>query len=495
MRGSKCGLNPHISYDFAILLMRDGLASCKNGSCIKTTVLQGGKAVRTDCNKPVIEFTPLGRRNVTARFDAGAISSDGGVVLLREVDRRIKLFDRVDGLIPDPRNPSFIEHDQRTLVAQRVLAIACGWEDLNDHDNLRSDLIFQLATDRKACGHKSGQGDVDPERPLASPSTLCRLENRIDRHTCVELNKLLVELFVESHKTPPREIILDFDATNDPVHGKQEGRFFHGYYDEYCFLPLYVFAGEQLLCAYLRPSNIDGAKHAWAILGLITRRLRQAWPDVKIIFRGDSGFCRWKMLRWCDRHRVDYIVGLAKNPTLIRMSATLMANAENAFKDTGQKQRLFGEFTYGAGTWDRQRRVIARIEHTDKGENPRYIVTSLTGDAQVLYEQIYCARGELENRIKEQQLGLFADRTSCHDFLANQFRLLLSSLAYVLIETLRRTMLAGTELARAQATTIRLKLFKIGALVQRSVRRIVIHLSESFPMRELVHSLAAALSG
>ena len=448
--------------------------------------------MRTDCNNPIAQFTPLARRQVLAEFDAGSISSDGGVLLLREVDRRINLLDRVDQLIPDPRDPLHIEHDQRTLIAQRVLAIACGWEDLKDHATLRNDLVLQLATNRKASG---GAGDVDPDRPLASASTLCRLENRIDRQACVRINELLVELFVESHKTPPTEIILDFDATDDPVHGKQEGRFFHGYYDEYCFLPLYVFAGEQLLCAYLRPANIDGAKHAWAILALITKRLRQAWPGVKIIFRGDSGFCRWKMLRWCDRHGVDYIVGLAKNSVLAKLSETLMVSAENAFKETGQKQRLFGELIYAAATWDKQRRVIARIEHTEKGENPRFITTTLAGEGQQLYEQTYCARGEVENRIKEQQLGLFADRTSCHDFVANQFRLLLSSLAYVLIETLRRTSLASTELAQAQVSTIRLKLLKIGALVQRSVRRIIIHLSESFPMREVFQTLAATLSG
>lgn len=451
--------------------------------------------MRTDCNNPSIHFTPLARRSVKARFDAGAISSDGGVVLLREVDRHIGLLDRVDSLIRDPRNPFLVEHQQRTLLAQRVMAIACGWEDLNDHTTLRNDLVFQLATDRKASGRKKGQGDVDPDRPLASASTLCRLENRVDRRACVEINKLLVELFIESHSTPPREVVLDFDATDDPIHGKQEGRFFHGYYDEYCFLPLYVFAGEQLLCAYLRPSNIDGAKHAWAILALIAQRLRQAWPDVKIIFRGDGGFCRWKMLRWCDRHGVDYVVGLAKNSRLTAMSQPLMDQARQAFEQTRQKQRLFGELSYGAGTWDRERRVIARIEHTDQGENPRFIVTSLAGEGQMLYEQIYCARGEVENRIKEQQLGLFADRTSCHDFVANQFRLLLSSLAYVLIETLRRQFLSGTELARAQAGTIRLKLLKIGALVRRSVRRIVIHLSESFPLGGLVQTLVANLTG
>ena len=458
--------------------------------------------MRTDCNHQTIQFTPLARRAVTARFDAGAISSDGGVLLLREVDRRIGLLDRVDQVIRDPRHPFLIEHQQRTLLAQRVFALACGWEDLNDHTTLRNDLMMQLATGRKAAGKKRVRGDIDPKRPLASASTLCRLENRVDRQACVQINKLLVELFIESHKTregkastPPKEVILDFDATDDPVHGNQQGRFFHGYYDHYCFLPLYVFAGDQLLCAYLRPSNIDEAKHAWAILALITKRLRQVWPAVKIIFRGDSGFCRWKMLRWCDRHGVDYIIGLAKNSRLIGLSKPLMEQAAAAFQQSGQKQRLFGEHSYAAGTWDRERRVIARIEHTDKGENPRYIVTSLPGDGQWLYEQIYCARGEMENRIKEQQLGLFADRTSCHDFVANQFRLLLSSLAYVLIETLRRTCLAGSELARAQASTIRLKLLKIGALMQTSVRRIVIHLSEAFPLQGLMESLAIQLSG
>jgi hypothetical protein len=448
--------------------------------------------VPTDCNTPIIRFTPLSRREVLAQFDAGAISSDGGVILLREVDRRIRLLDRVDELIPDPRDPLHIEHDQRTMLAQRVLAIACGWEDLNDHTTLRNDLILQLATNRKASGRR---GDVDADRPLASASTLCRLENRIDRKTCVAINKLLVELFIESHRAPPKEVVLDFDATDDPVHGKQVGRCFNGYYDEYCFLPLYVFAGEQLLCAYLRPANIDAAKHAWAILALIVRRLRQAWPGVKIVFRGDSGFCRWRMLRWCDRHRVDYLVGLAKNKVLEKLAGPLMEQARRQFEQSQQKQRLFGELAYAAGTWDKPRRVIARIEHTDKGENPRFVVTSLGGDGKDLYERTYCARGEVENRIKEQQLGLFADRTSCHEFVANQFRLLLSSLAYVLVETLRRTALATTELAKAQVSTIRLKLLKIGALVQRSVRRIVIHLSESFPLRELVGLLATTLSG
>lgn len=436
----------------------------------------------TDCNSPLISFTPLKRQQVVAGFDAGAISSDGGLLLLRQVERRLRLFDRLDAIIPDPRNPELIVHQQRTLLAQRILALACGWEDLNDHHALRIDPIYQVTTDR----------GVDKKTPLASPATLCRLEGRIDRKACFAINKLFVEMFIESFgDKPPAEVTLDFDATEDPVHGRQEKRFFHGYYDSYCYLPLYVFAGEQLLCAYLRPSNIDESKHARAILSLIVRRLRQAWPDVKIIFRGDSGFCRWRLLRWCDRHGVDYIIGLAKNSRLNAMSDELMTKAKQQYEKDKQKQRLFGEFNYAAGTWDRQRRVIARIEHGEKGENPRYVVTSLAGEPQQLYDEVYCQRGEMENRIKEQQMGLFADRTSCQAFMANQFRLLLSSLGYVLIETLRRTMLAGTELARAQASTIRVKLLKIGALVRTSVRRVVVHLSESFPMRELVTQIMA----
>jgi hypothetical protein len=304
-----------------------------------------------------------------------------------------------------------------------------------------------------------------------------------------------VDLFVESHKTPPEEVVLDFDATDDPVHGGQEGRFFHGYYGHYCYLPLYVFAGDQLLCAYLRPSNIDESRHGRAILWLIARRLRQAWPDVRIVFRGDGGFCRHRLMRSCDRRGIQYVIGLPKNKVLNRLSAGLSADAEAIFTLTHQKQRLFGEFRYAAGTWDRQRRVIARIEHAEKGPNPRYVVTNLDQEKQALYDQTYCGRGEMENRIKEQQLGLFADRTSCHDLVANQFRLLLSSIAYVLVETLRRTALAGTELATAQATTIRLKLLKVGAVVRRSVRRLVVHLSESFPLRELFAALVVRLSG
>lgn len=287
--------------------------------------------------------------------------------------------------------------------------------------------------------------------------------------------------------------MLDFDATDDPIHGQQEGRSFHGYYDGYCYLPLYVFCGQKLLVAYLRPSNIDAAKHGRAILKLLVTRLRQVWPKVKIIFRGDSGFCRWKRMRWCDRHDVKYILGLARNKVLEKLAEPLMLRAKQQYELTKQKQRIFAEFQYAAGPWDQERRVIHKAEHGCQGDNPRFIVTNLGGEPQALYDEIYCARGEMEDRIKEQQLGPFAGRTSCHHFVANQFRLLLSSFAYVLIQTLREKALAGTELARAQVSTIRTKLLKIGAVVVSSVRRIVLHLSGAYPLRTLLQEVARKL--
>jgi hypothetical protein len=433
-------------------------------------------------------FSSLGRKKLAADFQGGDLTSDGGLPLLREVDRRIGLIDQLSAAIRDPRDPERIEHDQRTLLAQRILAIAAGYEDLNDHDTLRTDTLLQALTDRRL---KAGQKEGDP---LASPPTLCRLENRITRRDLVRMAAVLVDQFLASHPTPPEEIVLDFDATNDPVHGGQEGRFFHGYYDEYCFLPLYVFAGDQLLAAYLRPSNIDGAKHSRAILKLLVTRLRQAWPRVKIIFRADSGFCRWRLMRWCDRHGVDYLVGLARNAVLERQGQALMDESQARYEVTDEKQRLFGEFSYAADTWDRARRVIAKAEFGPQGDNPRFVVTSLAGDPQRLYDGVYCQRGEAENRIKEQQLGLFADRTSCHAFRANQFRVLLSAAAYVLMETLRREGLAGTELASAQVETIRLKLLKIGGRIVRSVRRVVLHLATPFPLQELFRAVLARLT-
>ncbi len=434
----------------------------------------------TDCNSLSFDFPVCRKRRIEADFSGGDITSNGGVLLLRQADRLLGLTASVAGRLIDARQRGKVEHGFAAMLRQRVFALALGYEDVNDHAALRHDLALQTAAER--------------DRALASPSTLSRFENTADRSSAWRVHEVLVEAFIASHSAPPEELILDFDATDDAVHGKQEGRFFHGYYDHYCFLPLYVFCGERLLVAYLRPSKIDGAKHAWAILALLVKRLRRAWPGVRIVFRGDSGFCRHKMLGWCERKGVGYIVGLAKNARLNDRAAPWMAVAAEGFAESGVKQRLFGAFAYAAGTWKRTRRVIARIEHGPKGANPRYIVTNLDGAAQELYEKLYCARGDMENRIKEQQLDLFADRTSCHRWWPNQFRLLLSSLAYTLLETIRRIGLKGTEMARAQAGTIRLKLLKIGAVILRNSRRVRVHLSSACPDKALFMLAAARLT-
>jgi Transposase DDE domain group 1 len=441
--------------------------------------------VMTDCNRDALHFASLDSKSVVADFQGGRLTTDAGGLLLREVADRIKLFDALDAAIPDPRHPVFIIHDQRALIAQRVIAIALGYEDLNDHQTLRADPALQVAAGKPP----------EVELPLASPPTLCRLENRVERETLVQLAEVLVDQFIAAHPTPPEHLILDFDATDDRIHGKQEGRFFHGYYDHYCFLPLYVFCGDELLVAYLRPSNIDAAKHTRVVLKLLVNKLRSAWPGVKITIRGDSGFCRWRLMRWCDSHGVGYVLGLAKNPALQRAAADEIARAQRQFLRTGLQQRVFGSFGYAAGSWDRTRRVIVKAEHSAQGANPRFVVANVPGDPQELYEDVYCQRGEMENRIKEQQLDLFADRTSCHRFLANQFRLLLSSAAYVLVQALRRTALVGTELAQAQVGTIRLKVFKVAARVVVSVRRVVFHLASSYPYQEVFRAVYARLTG
>ena len=433
----------------------------------------------TNCTQESFGFPAVKRRKVEAEFSGGDITSDGGVLLLREADRRLGLLDAVNRVLHDPRASGKVVHSQLSLLRQRIYGLCLGYEDLNDHQELRQDLAIQTAVER--------------DTVLASQATLCRLEHRVDRPAAVALHEVLIEQFIATHKKPPRKLILDFDATDDRVHGMQEGRFFHGYYDHYCFLPLYVFCGKQLLVSYLRPSNIDGAKHAWAILALLVKRLRQEWPDVKIIFRGDSGFCRPRLLDWCDRHGVGYVVGIAKNARLLGKVDIEREVAAECFEALGEKVRFFESIRYGASTWKVQRRVIAKIEHTDKGSNPRFIVTNLKGSSQSLYDGLYCARGEMENRIKEQQLGLFADRTSSHYWWANQFRLLLSSLAYVLMEGIRRLALKGTKLARAQVTTIRLKLLKIGAVILRNTRRIRFLLSSAYPHQQLFLTVATRL--
>jgi len=392
---------------------------------------------------------------------------------MREVDRKLKLSQRISAKLKDPRHPDMIVHTQRDMILQRLLSLCGAYEDLNDHETLRHDVLLQTL--------------VGTSDPLASPSTLCRLENRASRYAMWGLQKLLVELYIDKHRiNPPKEIILDFDATDDPTHGKQEGSFFHGYYNSYCFLPLYVFSGSDPLCALLRPSNTDGARGAWGVLKYMVKTLRAAFgEELKIIFRGDTGFMRPRMMTWCEANQVDYIIGYAKNSRLLEQSSELIEESEKKFKQTGEKQRLFGQYEYQAGTWETPRKLIMKAEHTAKGDNNRYIVTTLEGSPQELYDKMYCQRGDMENRIKEQQLGLFADRTSCHKWWANQWRLLLSTFAYIIMDRFRTTALKDTKWAKLQCSTLRVKLIKIGAVVTRNTRRVRVHLSSAYPDQEI----------
>ena len=432
----------------------------------------------TNCISEQIRLPGCRGRKVEAEFSGQAITSDGGSALLRAADTLIDLIPRVAKTFSDSRRKASCDHSIEDLLKQRVYALALGYEDLNDHDELRNDIALQTSVGR----------DVE----LASSSTLCRLENSVDKGSLWGLSQILVDVFLESYDSPPDEIILDFDSTDDKVHGNQVGRFFHGYYDHYCFLPLYVFCGHHLLAAYLRPSKIDNAKHAKAILGLLVKQIRQAWPDVRIIYRADSGFCRWKTMRWCDKNNVSYILGLAKNSRVSAKADWLRLEAHLRFLETGEKQKLFGEVCYGAKKWDRERRVIVKAEHLPKGANPRYVVTNVDGEPAEIYQE-YCMRGEMENRIKEQQLYLFADRTSCTQWLPNQFRLLLSGLAYTLLNTIRSIGLKNTDLSRARCDTIRLKLLKIGAAVVRNTRRVRLLFSSAYPYKRLFRLVVARL--
>lgn len=435
----------------------------------------------TICITKPIEFTRCKSRKVQANFGGGEITSDAGVMLLNQADKIINLTHRIASTANDPRNPKKIKHTIRDMLRQRVYSLALGYEDLNDHDTLRKDTAIQTS--------------VGKDEDLASSPTLCRFENFADRQMCWDINKTLVEVFVESFKKPPKEIILDFDATDAPVHGDQIGKFFNGYYKHYCFLPLYVFSGKHLLAGYLRPSNIDGAYGAWSILKLLSKRLREVWPDVKIIFRADSGFCRHLMMNWCEKQKkpIHYIIGIARNSRLEKQANSLIQEAKTLFEEQGNKQRLFGDLRYAADSWKYERRIIIKAEHSAKGKNPRFLVTNLTEDSQELYDQLYCARGEAENRIKAQQLDLFADRTSCMNWVPNQLRMLLSGLAYTLVEAIRRLALKNTDLVKASCGTIRLKLFKIGAVLLKNTRRIQMLLSSAYPYKELFYTIAYRL--
>ncbi len=438
-----------------------------------------------ECNQFIFGFHPQKRREIRAQFDGGAITSDGGGLLLREVEKRIGILQQFSACFTDYRNPGLIEHPVKQLVAQRVYGLALGYEDLNDHEELRKDPLLAVLVEKE-----------DPDNEvLAGKSTLNRLEltketaSRKERYKKIVLDhgavdRLLVEVLLRAHQEAPKEIILDLDATDDPLHGKQEGRFFHGYYGHYCYLPLYIFCGEFLLCARLRSSNIDASSGSVEELQRIVAQIRAAWPQVHIVVRGDSGFCREELMSWCEAEGVDYLLGLAKNDRLKADLAKEMEEAKAQYQETGRAARLFKEFVYQTRkSWSCARRVVAKAEHLEKGENPRFVVTSLNREAwpaQELYEQHYCARGDMENRIKEQ-LMLFSDRTSTHYLRSNQLRLYFSSIAYVLLQMLRRLGLQGTELAKAQCSTIRLKLLKIGALIRITIRKVWISLAGGYP--------------
>jgi hypothetical protein len=433
-----------------------------------------------NCTVEAIELGKVGRRFIEASFDGGDISSDAGVLLLRRTDERIGLTRAVAQAFADPRRASSVTHPLRDLLAQRLYGLCCGWEDVTDHNTLRHDLALQTAV---------GRADA-----LASGPTLCRLEAATTPAHTAALHGVLLDQFIASHAKAPEELILDIDATHVPLHGAQEKAHFHRYYDNYCYLPLYVFCGQDLLACILRPSSRDPASILSALIKLIAQRLRQAWPEVRLIVRGDSGFCRPAALRRFDKWGVHYIIGLQKNAALLKRVALAELALADAWQATGIKQRMIGEFDYAAGTWDRERHVIARLEHDARGANPRFVVTSLHGDCTALYEQLYCARGEAENRIKEAQLDLFGRRASCHKFQANQLRLLLAALAYTLMIHLRRLALHGTELERACTATIRVKLLKIGAAIVRNTRRVRVLLASQHPLKQLFLSAARALA-
>jgi hypothetical protein len=449
-----------------------------------------------------MEFQGVGRRKVEGAFDGGPISSDGGAVLLRETDARFGITERLAACFTDYRDPELIEHRVLELVRQRIYGLALGYEDLNDHDDLMRDPLLALSVGKRDVEGQTRLRQQDRGKALASSKTLNRLELTPPDATAESRYKkvvyhpepietLLVELFLDSFPSPPEEIVLDFDATDDPLHGHQEGRFFHGYYQCYCYLPLYVTCGEHLLAARLRSSDCDASAGAVELLAFLAGRIRQRWPRVRIIVRADAGFAREELMAWCEARGVDYVLGLAKNPRLCKRIGLQQYEAQRAYEASGHAARVFTEFRYRTlDTWSRERRVIAKAEYLEKGANPRFIVTSLPGrelHSRELYEDLYCARGDMENRIKEQQLDLFADRTSAQTMRANQLRLWFSSFAYVLMSALRRVALRGTRMAKATCGTIRLKLLKVGAQIQLSVRRFVIHFASACPYQDVFH--------
>lgn len=453
-----------------------------------------------DCTSGRFEFQGPGRRELVAEFSGGQITSDGGVMLLGALDRQLRMVERLAACFDDDREPSRTEHSVEDLLRQRLYGLALGYEDLNDHEDLRSDVLLATVVGKADPAGSERSRERDRGRALAGKSTLNRLEwgavaedeNERYRRIVVRpqaVDRLLVDLFLEAYSTPPQSIVLDLDATDDPLHGAQEGCFFHGYYGCYCYLPLYIFCGDHLLVARLRRSNTDASAGSVEELSRIVEQIRAAWPQVAIQVRADSGFTRDALMSWCEQNSVDYVFGLARNARLEKALEPAFEQAEDLCVESEEPQRVFAEWNYRTlNSWSRERRVIGKAEITLRGKNPRFIVTSLTpqqADARTAYEQIYCARGEMENRIKEQQLDLFADRTSARRMPVNQVRLWLSSFAYLLLAGLRRVGLQGTAEARARCQTIRLKLLKIGARVKVTRRKVWVLLSSAWPSQTL----------
>ena len=461
--------------------------------------------MRTQCNPFQLEFHALGRRKVIGNFDGGNITSDAGGLLLRETEKRTGIICQFAQCFKDLRNPKQIEHTIKELVSQRVYGLALGYEDLNDHDELRRDPLLAALVGKEDPEGETRTRKQDKGKAMAGKSTLNRLELTPANPTEAEkrykkiimkkdeIDRLFVEVFLQAHTEAPKKIILDVDATDDPLHGNQEGRFFHGYYMNYCYLPLYIFCGEFLLCARLRTSNIDASEGTVEELERIVEQIRDAWPEVKIIVRGDSGFCREKIMQWCEAHGIDYVFGLAKNDRLKAVIGEELQRARQLYEETGKPARVYKSFYYETlKSWSRKRRVVAKAEYLNKGSNPRFVVTSIKKqrmDVRTVYENLYCGRGDMENRIKEQQLWLFADRTSAGKMRANQLRLYFSSVAYMLMQALRRLGLKGTKMATAQCNTIRLKLFKIGAQVRISIRKVWVSLASGYPYLDLFYQV------
>jgi DDE family transposase len=463
----------------------------------------------TECIPASFAFQDLGTRDVVADFHGGLITSDAGALLLREVEAKLGLLDQFATCFTDHRDPDRLEHSLTALLKQRVFGLCLGYEDLNDHDRLRHDALMAVLVGVTDPLGQDRTRPADRGKPLAGKSTLNRLEltpvgadddsryKKIVAHLS-QIEEYLPDIYIRQHATPPARIVLDLDATDDPIHGQQLGRFFHGYYGHYCYLPLYIFAGDHPLAAILRPSNIDASAGCLLHLERIVSRIRQSWPEVEIVLRADSGFCREYLMRWCEAHGVQFVFGLAKNKRLVRIVAKEMHEAKELFAQTGRPARVFKDFDYRTEkSWSRSRRVVGKAEHIQNDKaNPRFVVTSLSAsafDAQTLYEEQYCARGDMENRIKEQQLHLFADHLCCETMRANQLRLYLSTVAYVVLRALREFGLKTTPLEGALCDTIRVQLLKIGARVRVTVRRVVVSLSEAYPWRELFAAVWANL--